>query len=324
MKITVFYVGTSLLAALKRAEEEINSSHNLDLGVATYNCGAPLSEAQWREVNGDLSATDIVFIIHVTDGENAARINNALDLHRRYNAVIAFNCMPDLMRRTRLGKLDFSALMKDRNNVEAGARETSASGFAQKLSSWMGDFMKTSRSTANRESGKRSGPPGNTDSYLKLIRRLPAVLKFVPSAGRLRDIKNYISLFGYFLQPTPSNIRSMLLLAIKQYVPGERKSIVINPPEEMPLVGIYHPEASGLFETFDAYANWHRKRGRSLDPTRTIGLLLMRPQIISDSRRHYDGLIQAIENVGLDVIPAISTFMDNRAACRRFFVNEEQ
>ena len=313
-----------MLAALKRAEQEINTTHNLELSVATYNCGAPLSEAHWREVNGDLSGSDIVFIIHVTDSENAARINNALELHsRNHNAVIAFNCMPDLMRRTRLGKLDFSGLMKIRNNPEGGARETSASGFAQKLSSWMGDFMKTSRSTGTRESGKRAGPPRNTDSYLKLIRRLPAVLKFVPSAGKLRDIKNYILLFGYFLQPTPSNIRSMLLLAIKQYVPGDRKSIVINPPEEMPLIGIYHPEAGGLFETFEAYQEWHRKRGASLDPTRTIGLLLMRPQIISDSRRHYDGLIRAIEDVGLDVIPAISTFMDNRDACRKFFVDEQ-
>src|SRR5215510_3666888 len=326
MKITVFYVGTSLLAALKRAEDEINARHKVALEVATYNCGAPLSEAQWRAVNSDLGASDIVFIIHVTDGENAARINNALELHsRHHNAVIAFNCMPDLMRRTRLGKLDFSGLMKSRKSAEAGARETSASGFAQKLSSWMSDFMKTSRSTDNRIFAKRSGLPRNTDSYLKLIRRLPSVLKFVPSAGKLRDIKNYILLFGYFLQPTPSNIRSMVLLAIKQYVPGNRKAIVINPPEEMPLVGIYHPEATGLFETFDDYRDWHRnKRGASLDPTRTIGLLLMRPQIISDSRHHYDGLVRAIEDVGLDVIPAISTFMDNRDACRKFFIEEQQ
>ncbi|HKA19477.1 MAG TPA: cobaltochelatase subunit CobN [Blastocatellia bacterium] len=326
MKITVFYVGTSLLAALKRAEDEINARHKVALEVATYNCGAPLSEAQWRAVNSDLGASDIVFIIHVTDGENAARINNALELHsRHHNAVIAFNCMPDLMRRTRLGKLDFSGLMKSRKSAEAGARETSASGFAQKLSSWMSDFMKTSRSTDNRIFAKRSGLPGNADSYLKLIRRLPAVLKFVPSAGKLRDIKNYILLFGYFLQPTPSNIRSMLLLAIKQYAPGDRKAIVIDPPEEMPLVGIYHPEADGLFETYEAYQEWHReKRGAPPDPIRTIGLLLMRPQIISDSRRHYDGLIRAIEEAGLDVIPAISTFMDNRDACLKFFVDHQQ
>ena len=46
----------------------------------------------------------------------------------------------------------------------------------------------------------------------------------------------------------------------------------------------------------------------------------MRPQIVSNSRKHYDGLIRAIEAEGLSVIPAISTLMDNRQACEKFFV----
>jgi magnesium chelatase subunit H len=45
----------------------------------------------------------------------------------------------------------------------------------------------------------------------------------------------------------------------------------------------------------------------------------MRPQIVSNSRKHYDGLIKAIEREGLSVIPAISTFMDNRISCEKFF-----
>jgi magnesium chelatase subunit H len=46
----------------------------------------------------------------------------------------------------------------------------------------------------------------------------------------------------------------------------------------------------------------------------------MRPQIVSNSRKHYDALIHAIEAEGLDVIPAISTLMDNRQACEKFFM----
>jgi len=49
----------------------------------------------------------------------------------------------------------------------------------------------------------------------------------------------------------------------------------------------------------------------------------MRPQIVSNSRKHYDGLIRAIEAEGLGVIPAISTLMDNREACERFFLLHE-
>ena len=115
----------------------------------------------------------------------------------------------------------------------------------------------------------------------------------------------------------------MLLYAIKHYAPGDHRSIKVEPAEALPVVGIYHPDAPNLFETFDSYQKWYqRKLRRALDPSNTIGLLLMRPQIVSDARQHYDGLIRAIEDEGLSVIPAISTFMDNRDACRKFFVEE--
>jgi magnesium chelatase subunit H len=318
MKVSIFYVGTSLLAPLKRAESEINARRTLSLELATYNCGAPLNEAEWRKAEDDIASSELVFVIHVTEGENAARIAAELDRHReRHNAVIAFNCMPDLMRRARLGKLDFGTLMKSPAREESG-EEASGQSTARKLATWMAEFVK-SRSSSRNASRKRSG---HSDQYLKLILRLPAILKFVPGAGRLADVKNYLFLFCYFLQPTPNNIRSMLLYAVKHYVPGDWRALKIESPELMPTVGIYHPDSPKLFDTFEAYRKWCGRRRRSLDAGTTIGLLLMRPQIISDSRRHYDGLIRAIEAEGLGVIPAISTFMDNRDACSRFFVEQ--
>ena len=56
----------------------------------------------------------------------------------------------------------------------------------------------------------------------------------------------------------------------------------------------------------------------SLDPQSTVGLLLMRPQVISKTTKHYDALIRAIEAEGLSVIPAIATLMDNREAVPSF------
>ena len=49
----------------------------------------------------------------------------------------------------------------------------------------------------------------------------------------------------------------------------------------------------------------------------------MRPQVVSKTTRHYDALIRAIEAEGLSVIPALSTLMDNREACQKFFVETE-
>ena len=59
MKITILYVGSSLLAPLKNAEREINRAHNLDLRVAAYNFGSPLSDCEWLEVEGDLSTANV-------------------------------------------------------------------------------------------------------------------------------------------------------------------------------------------------------------------------------------------------------------------------
>src|SRR5207237_9899340 len=126
----------------------------------------------------------------------------------------------------------------------------------------------------------------------------------------LRNLEHYLFRVCYFLQPTPANILAMLLYALKHYAADEkltritRTRIECAPPETMPAVGIYHPDAPALFKSFAAYRKWHDRRARvqgahTLAPERTIGLLLMRPQIVSGARAAYDGLIRAIEAEGL-------------------------
>src|SRR5205823_8147350 len=70
--------------------------------------------------------------------------------------------------------------------------------------------------------GKSNGH-GRAD-YLKWAERLPSLLRFVPNAGRLRDAKNYLLIVSYFLQPTPNNIQSMILLALSEYRSEEHTS----------------------------------------------------------------------------------------------------
>src|SRR5688572_16030027 len=145
MRITVLYVGSSLLAPLKHAEREINRAYGLDLRVGAYNFGAPLSDREWQDVDRDLAETDIVFVIHVMDGENASRLVAALDAYKdRHDAVIVINCMPDLMRLTRMGKLDVG-----------------------KFAGWMGRYVKRDKANGSKRHGHH---------YLKLIDRLPGIL----------------------------------------------------------------------------------------------------------------------------------------------------
>jgi magnesium chelatase subunit H len=329
MKITVLYVGSSLLAPLRNAEREINRE-GIELRLATHNFGGVFTNDQWSLIETDLRESAVIFVIHVMDGENASRLLPLLDLHRPASAVIVINCMPELMRRTRIGKLDFAKLpggAKSAKGKEVEDDELDAGGLIKSISSWIGK--------QTRGNGKNGSSKHGRADYLKWAERLPSLLRFVPNAGRLRDAKNYLLIVSYFLQPTPRNIKSMILLAIKEYSSGEQlRTIEVPAPESVPSVAIYHPDASRLFESVEAYEEWYAQRSpnsrfqiqesneESLEPSSTIGLLLMRPQIVSKSRKHYDVLIRAIEAEGLDVIPAISTLMDNRQACEKFFVKE--
>src|SRR6185369_10826328 len=155
-----------------------------------------------------------------------------------------------------------------------------------------------------RQAGKRSKADkkrANHSQYLKFVDRLPRVLKFIPTTGAFTDAKHYLNLFCYFLQPTPANIQSMLLYALKHYVNDSRlKRLKLAAPQQVPSVAIYHPDAPNLFETFEAYQKWYKQ---PLDPKSTIGLLLMRPQVVSKTTKHYDTLIKSIEAEGLRVVP---------------------
>lgn len=322
VNVTVIYIGSSLLSPLRLAEQEINRDHKLDLKIAAHNFGIAQTDSEWRVVEPDLETADVVFVIHVMDGENANRLLQILERYRaRHKAVVVINCMPELMRRTHMGRLDFAQMFRSKHRKENESDDVlnpQVKGLARTVTSWMGQ-----QARAHREKRSRSHT-----TYLKLVDRMPSLLKLIPNAGRLRDVKNYLYLFCYFLQPTPNNIRSMILFALKEYVSDKRLLAIKVPlPETMPAVAIYHPDSPDLFETFESYRKWYLQRRNCklrLDPRQTIGLLLMRPQIISRSRKHYDALIRAIESEGLDVLPAISTFMDNREACAKFFVRSEK
>jgi magnesium chelatase subunit H len=357
LNVTVFFVGSSLLAPLRDAEREINRAYKLDLRIAAHNFGAPLDEEGWREVDNDLAESEVVFVIHVMDGENASRLVPSLEKYKaRHTAVIVINCMPELMRRTRMGKLDLAKLSgafgknrETQRRTKKGKSESALRLFGT-ASSWIGRQARRGSADGGAIGAATSnGGNGYKDThgqYLKLVDRLPGILRFVPGVGAMRDVKNYLNIFCYFLQPTPANIRAMVLCALKEYVADTRlteAAIRIPPPEHMPSVAIYHPDAPGLFETFEAYQNWYLTKSprskvqspksndqspktiqRVLDPHSTIGLLLMRPQVVSKTTKHYDELIHAIEAEGLSVIPALSTLMDNRQAVSKFFVQTDE
>ncbi|HEX8190863.1 MAG TPA: DUF3479 domain-containing protein, partial [Pyrinomonadaceae bacterium] len=175
MKITALIVGSSLLGPLRRAEEEINRRHAASLSVRAYNLGAPLEDAAWAAAERDLAGSDIVFVIHVTDGENAARLLPLLEKYEaRHRAVVVINCMPELMRLTRMGRLRFARDAAGDGGGEDGGRGRAA-GMVRALGGWMGRQVRARR-------GQKGASHSHTQ-YTKLVERLPALLRLVPGAG---------------------------------------------------------------------------------------------------------------------------------------------
>src|SRR5258705_8969190 len=101
------------------------------------------------------------------DGENAARLIHTLDRYKQQHAaVIVINCMPDLMRHTRLGRLDVSRLIGGRRKGEKGKGEgvkTGSHGIAAvtAAASWVGRQVRGGNKTKGHKNGH--------GQYLKFI-----------------------------------------------------------------------------------------------------------------------------------------------------------
>src|SRR5215471_7140780 len=117
MKVTALYVGSSLLAPLSNAEREIRRA-GIDLSLAVHNFGGVFDHEQWEAIERDLRESAVIFVIHVMDGENAAHLLPLLDDFRAERTVVVINCMPELMKRTRMGRLDFAKLAGARAKVQ--------------------------------------------------------------------------------------------------------------------------------------------------------------------------------------------------------------
>jgi magnesium chelatase subunit H len=53
-----------------------------------------------------------------------------------------------------------------------------------------------------------------------------------------------------------------------------------------------------------------------------VGLLLMRSYVLAGNTHHYDGVIEALEERGLQVVPAFASGLDARPAVERFFMRD--
>jgi magnesium chelatase subunit H len=178
--------------------------------------------------------------------------------------------------------------------------------------------------------GKQSGPmallkrlrgarkPGRTAGadQMKMLRRIPQLLRFIPGAAQ--DVRAYFLTLQYWLAGSEDNIANMVRFLVSRYAAGPRQGLrradLVAPPIEYPEVGVYHPRMKSRLGDRSCDLPPGGKKG-------TVGLLLLRSYLLAGNTGHYDGVIAALEARGLRVIPAFAAGLDARPAIERYFLD---
>lgn len=163
-----------------------------------------------------------------------------------------------------------------------------------------------------------SSKPGGSSGagQMKMLRRLPKILRFIP--GPAQDVRHYFLTLQYWLSGSDDNVVDMVRGLIDRFASGPRAALKgrlpAQPPRSYPDVGLYHPAlAERIVEDAARLPRSAKARG-------TVGVLMLRSYLLGRDSGHYDGMIAALEQAGLNVVPAFASGLDARPAIDRYFV----
>ena len=167
---------------------------------------------------------------------------------------------------------------------------------------------------AKKDSGKTNGVGSDGKAQMKMLRRLPQIMRFIP--GTAQDVRSYFLALQYWLAGSEDNLANLVRMLVQKYAAPVRRpgaALRIAAPLVYPDVGLYHPDMPGQITEVLA----DLPRGGIAG---TVGVLLLRSYLISGNAAHYDGVIRALEARGLRVVAAFASGLDNRPAIERFFL----
>jgi magnesium chelatase subunit H len=253
--------------------------------------------AEWGEdpaaierCRADIARGDIIVATMLFMEEHFQPVLDALQARRdQCDAMVAGMSAAEVVKLTRLGRFSM-------DGRQGGALS----------------FLKHLR-------GSKGNSAGAGARQLALLRGLPKILRFIP--GTAQDVRAYFLTLQYWLAGSEENAANMVRFLVDRYASGPRRGLrgklAVALPAEYPDVGIYHPRLpERVAERADRIP---APRG---DCRGTVGLLVLRSYILAGNSAHYDGVIAALEERGLKVIPAFATGLDARPAMEKFFWRE--
>ena len=111
----------------------------------------------------------------------------------------------------------------------------------------------------------------------------------------------------YFANLTPENIRNMIYKVIHKTLDP---SVSYQPPVVLPPKGIYHPQASRIFQTFRDYLDWYWKQGHFKAGAPWIGVTIFKSSLGMGQDRPVRVIVNKLEENGFNVIVAFGKAED--------------
>jgi magnesium chelatase subunit H len=287
IRVVIVTMDSHLAGALGRARIALKRNlPNLELTIHAADLWAGSAEAL-AACLGDIAKGDIVMATMLFLEDHIRLVLPALKARRdACDAMLCCMSAGEVVKLTRLGKFT------------------------------MDSEPKGAMAMLKRMRGKTSGGASSGQGQMKMLRKLPKMLRFIP--GTAQDVRAYFLALQYWLAGTEENLANMVRLLIDRYASGPRLAlqgaIGSEAPIEYPDVGLYHPRAAGrIVERAEDLPSPAVASG-------TIGLLLLRSYVLAGNAAHYDGVIDAFEAKGLRVIPAFASGLDSRPAMERYFL----
>ncbi|MEM8573850.1 MAG: magnesium chelatase subunit H [Pseudomonadota bacterium] len=246
-------------------------------------------QAALERARSDIEKADIIVVSMLFMEDHIQAVLPSLEKRRdECDAIAVGMSAGEVIRLTRLGQFQMNA------------RERGIIALLKRL---------RGSATSKQSSGARQ---------MAMLRRLPKILRFIP--GSAQDVRAYFLTLQYLLAGSEENLVNLVRFLVNRYANGPRQalrgSLKPRAPIEYPDVGVYHPQLPDrLSENRADLPKRRRANG-------TVGLLLMRSYPIAGNTQHYDGVINALEARGLNVIPAFATGLDSRPAIEKYFLKK--
>ena len=285
VRVVIVTLDNHLAGAAERAGVALAASGiDLDFHAAAdfANGGAALDR-----VHADIARGDIVISTMLFLEDHIKCVAGALEARREScDAMLGLMSAAEIVRLTRMG---------------AYRMDKPATGLMAQIKKLRG-----------------SGKPGASagEKQMKMLRRLPKLLKFIPGAAQ--DVRAYFLTLQYWLAGSDDNVVQMVRALVDRYAAGPRAALKgatrAAAPQDYPEVGVYHPALPArMSEDLGALP-------APQAPVATVGLLLLRSYVLGKDAAHYDGVIAAFEARGVRVIPAFASGLDARPAIKKFFM----